>query len=254
MQSKKLLILVGSHAGSSSHTLALSKSLADQVANACRVSVEVEALTADQWHIEPCISCSSCFRIGCCPGDEKDQMALLRQKIMSCDALIIASPVYVLHVSSAMKLLVDRLALWTHTMPLLGKPCCVVVTTSRSVGETARYLESVFSYMGCSVLTPLLINYRDIVPKDAPDLEQVRMSLTERLSQLLDGLEQPAVTEAMRIQYGRQSRMYRRVGKFLDAYPDYADYMREFALWKAQGYLPYDMVEEALSMMHTTDT
>ena len=248
MQAKKLLILTGSYAGKASHTLALCESLADETAGLCRVPVAVEALTAEQWHIDPCTSCSTCFRTGLCPHDGTDRMALLRRKILECDALIVSSPVYVLQVSSAMKMLIDRLALWAHTMPLLGKPCCVVVTTSRSVGETARYMEAVFSWMGCSVLTPL-IKFRDIVPKDAPDIEKSQSTLAGRLSEFLDGRGYPPVTEAMRVQYAMQSRLYHRIGKFLDAYPAYLEVMREFELWQAQGYLPYDTAEKALEML-----
>lgn len=67
--------------------------------------------------------------------DEKeDDFHIIKQKILSSDLLIVSSPVYMHSMSSDLKLLLERLSIWSHTFRLNGKPC-VVLSTCESNGD-----------------------------------------------------------------------------------------------------------------------
>ena len=62
----------------------------------------------------------------------------LKQKILSSDVLIVGSPVYVHYFSSDLKLLIENLASWTHTLRLQGKPTVVLSTCGTNGIDTAN--------------------------------------------------------------------------------------------------------------------
>lgn len=77
----------------------------------------------------------------------------LKQKILSSDVLIVGSPVYVHYFSSDLKLLIENLASWTHTLRLQGKPTVVLSTCgTNGIDTVIKPLSDVLTFMGANVI------------------------------------------------------------------------------------------------------
>ena len=71
--------------------------------------------------------------------------------MLKCEVLILACPVYENQVSAQMKALFDRLFVWCHIFPLLGKYSLSAVTTGNDgYQQTGEYLEKILATYGTS--------------------------------------------------------------------------------------------------------
>ena len=76
-------------------------------ADHCRkLGVNVEVIRLYDYNIKPCISCRLCLEDGKCRI--KDDMCKIYPKILSCNGILLASPVYFNNVSAQMKAFMDR--------------------------------------------------------------------------------------------------------------------------------------------------
>jgi multimeric flavodoxin WrbA len=101
---KKILIVKGSPRRNGN-----SAALAEQVeAGARAAGAEVESFNLHEMDINPCDACDAC-RAGSYTGCiVEDDMQQLYPRLLDCDALVIASPVYWFTVSAQTKLFMDR--------------------------------------------------------------------------------------------------------------------------------------------------
>lgn len=75
--------------------------------------VQTEYLRLHDFTISPCVECNSCFTTGECRI--KDDYQILMRKMLECDRLIFATPVFFMSVCAQAKLLVDRCqCLWAR--------------------------------------------------------------------------------------------------------------------------------------------
>ena len=100
--------------------------------------------------IEPCRGCLLCITKGFehCPID--DDVKSIHEALISSDGIILASPVYVMHISSQMKALIDRLCYICHR-PALCHSHGMVVSTTGAIGlkKALSYLKGVLEMWGC---------------------------------------------------------------------------------------------------------
>ena len=107
--SADILILNGSPRlkGNTAHLVELASAVFAQE-GASHEAVSLAKLT-----IKPCPACDACVKKTCRFCVIKDDMATLYDKVLSCKALLIASPIYWFTYSAQLKLFVDRLyGLW----------------------------------------------------------------------------------------------------------------------------------------------
>lgn len=100
-------------------------------------------------NIPPCIGCYNCFNTGehTCPHSNTIQPIV--QKMISCDGLIITSPVYALNVTGLVKNFIDHLAYFYHRPYFFEKKAMVVVTTAGSGNKkVAKYLDDTLEWWG----------------------------------------------------------------------------------------------------------
>lgn len=71
------------------------------------------------------LGCGNCFKTGNCPL--KDDISKIKGKFLKSTTIILATPIYMSHVSSKMKILIERLSNWTHLFPLVGNKCISVI-------------------------------------------------------------------------------------------------------------------------------
>jgi multimeric flavodoxin WrbA len=79
--------------------------------------VEFEYLFLKDANLKPCTGCYNCMTKGEDKCPLKDDRALIKQKLLAADGVILSSPVYVNNVSWLMKTFIDRFAYTNH------RPC-----------------------------------------------------------------------------------------------------------------------------------
>lgn len=68
---------------------------------------EVEVISVHDYKVAPCLGCNACFpNGGVCV--QKDDMAVIYEKLKAAELLVIASPVYFYGLSAQVKALIDR--------------------------------------------------------------------------------------------------------------------------------------------------
>ena len=100
----RITVLIGSPRRNGNTAL-----LAESFEKGARNDNDVELLRVADYHINPCLGCNACYSGEGHACVQKDDMALIYQRLMQTDTLIIASPVYFYGVSAQLKALIDRL-------------------------------------------------------------------------------------------------------------------------------------------------
>lgn len=106
--------------------------------------MEYEIIHLYDYNINCCSGCDvTCINNGQCNTAKRtnDDMPSLMQKIMECDGIVFATPVYINGVTAKFKSFVDRTNTWVHNPGPFGKPVLNVATTaSTGLKDTARFL------------------------------------------------------------------------------------------------------------------
>ncbi len=89
-----------------------------------------EYIHLSDYDIMECKGCDQCFLRGeeRCPN--KDDVNLIKEKLLYADGIIFAAPVYAYHIPGQLKILCDRLAYVFHRQILVGKPAIIISTTA----------------------------------------------------------------------------------------------------------------------------
>ncbi len=103
---------------------------------------QVEILNLSDYEIKTCRGCEVCITKGSCVI--KDDMEVLKEKMINSDGLVLATPVYMRHVSGSLKNFIDRTCSWFHRPELTGKVLLPVATTAGSaLKQTLAFLGEV---------------------------------------------------------------------------------------------------------------
>lgn len=107
--SKKVLILSGSPRKGGNSDL-----LCDEfMRGAKEAGHQVEKIRVQEKKVACCIACYACRNTGVCAI--KDDMAEIIQKMIDCDVMVLASPVYFYSVDAQLKAVIDRsVCRWTE--------------------------------------------------------------------------------------------------------------------------------------------
>lgn len=107
--SKKVLILSGSPRKGGNSDL-----LCDEfMRGAKEAGHQVEKIRVQEKKVACCIACYACRNTGVCAI--KDDMAEIMQKMIDCDVMVLASPVYFYSVDAQLKAVIDRsVCRWTE--------------------------------------------------------------------------------------------------------------------------------------------
>lgn len=145
----KVLTILGSPHHRKSNTRALVEDFVDEVA-AAGLPLEHEVIPLGRKQVDPCRGCWNCTREKRCP-QAMDCLEEIKVAMLECDLLIMACPVYENQVPAQMKALFDRLFVWCHIFPLLGKYSLSACTTGNDgYKEVGGYLEKILATYGTS--------------------------------------------------------------------------------------------------------
>lgn len=127
--SKKVLILSGSPRKNGNSDI-----LCDEFARgAADAGHEVEKIRIAEKKIGYCHACYACRGTGVCAI--KDDMAEIMQKMIDCDVMVLASPVYFYSIDAQLKAVIDRsVARWTEVK---DKEFYYIVTAADGEKEAA---------------------------------------------------------------------------------------------------------------------
>jgi len=152
---RKVFAFIGSPLKEKSNTYILTRMMLDRLVE-MNNEISCDVYTAGHVNLQYCRGCWSCMTRGSCPTDRTDDMGMLREKMMGADFIIFGSPVYVLNVSGQMKVFLDRLAAWFHSIRLAGKPGMTVSTTLVDGLEIIhKYLRKALFVLGVKLVTKL---------------------------------------------------------------------------------------------------
>lgn len=102
----KVLVLMGSPR-KQGNTAALLEPFCDTL---CSGGAEVETVRLYEKNIQPCAACRACQKnwtdFGCSQSDDGQE---LFEKVLACDLLVLATPIYAWYCTPPMKALLDRL-------------------------------------------------------------------------------------------------------------------------------------------------
>ena len=140
---KKVLVIEGSpRRGGNTDTLS-----DEFIRGAQEVGNEVEKVYLSQLNIGYCVDCESCqTRGGGCV--RKDDFQALKDKVVACNVLVLASPVYYYSVSAQLKTFIDRT--YSALGEIRGKECWFLAA---GAGNKAEYFQTIIDtyhgFIGC---------------------------------------------------------------------------------------------------------
>jgi multimeric flavodoxin WrbA len=115
----------------------------------------VEVIGLRDRAIADCRNCGKCADTGLCAV--KDDMANLYDKVLSADALVLCSPIYMWHVTAQLKAFLDRL--YCVTDRLTGKKFGLVMTAGGDAFDGLQFavgsLKAFADYSGMSMIETL---------------------------------------------------------------------------------------------------
>lgn len=95
--------------------------------------------------VAPCDGCDTCWETGECVI--RDDMDTLYEKFVSCDAIIIGSPVYYRNVSAQLKAVFDRHHALFKNKPLIGKVGGAIVVGRGASGGQSLALSIIYNFI-----------------------------------------------------------------------------------------------------------
>ena len=117
---------------------------------------DTEIIHLAERDLQPCRGCFRCLShgVGQCPLN--DDLGGILDSIRKADALILAAPVYIMHVPATMKILFDRLAFLCHRPELYRTHAMALSTTGAiGLGKALSYMADVASIWGCRSVVEL---------------------------------------------------------------------------------------------------
>ncbi|MFA9376307.1 MAG: flavodoxin family protein [Lachnotalea sp.] len=100
-----------------------------KIADKQQITLDIIHMRLAKEDIQICIGCRDCLDKGNCIL--KDDVSKIQKLVLSCDTLILASPVYLEDVNGIMKNWLDRMAFNSHRPAFYGK-CAIAISTSGS--------------------------------------------------------------------------------------------------------------------------
>lgn len=142
----KILAIIASPRGMNGNTGLLLEELLHGVKE---TGAETEVLSLSSLKVLPCVGCDLCHKTGTCAI--KDDYEGIKEKLLTCDGFILASPNYIFSVTAQMKALFDRCNGLIHCMALEGKYAAVVETSGGGEDqEVITYMERFVNTLGAT--------------------------------------------------------------------------------------------------------
>jgi multimeric flavodoxin WrbA len=183
--------------------------------------------------IKDCLGCHACILKGEEKCPLKDETAMLYNKMMEADGVIITSPVYSLQVSALLKKAIDHFSYLWHRPRLFGKYSMALVSGGGQFSETLNYIKLNTRMWGFTYVTGVGVAHHEaLVPKQLAKQQRDLTAAAEKFYFAVASQKHPSPDLYELIRF----RVWRINAKYLvDANP--ADH----AFWTDRGWFskPY---------------
>ncbi len=195
---------------------------------------ELEMIALAGKNIEYCTGCAFCMEKGRCWID--DDHRKIMEKLLAADGVILASPVYFLHVTGQMKTFVDRCLAFGHKPQPTWKPG-LAISVSAGMGETdtANYLAFLLRNFGAfsvGTLTAMATQPGGFMGKEAVEARAV--DLARDLARAIKEKRRYPATD-------RDLRFYYFMGNLVKSQKD-GVMKHDYQHWQEHGF--YDSFEK----------
>ncbi len=192
---KKIVAYIGSRKGRNSNTYKFTENILNASKSKNR-DIDFEIVTPNDYVIKSCIGCGNCFINGTCVLDKTDEAGKLKEKLLGADMVIFASPVYAHNVSGDMKILIDRISYWLHTMKFNRKYAAVISTTDTNGQFTAiSYLEKIMCFLGAKMV--FKINCTMLDEDEFKNEEWIKSKINETSDKIVSSLKSSMVSDGV---------------------------------------------------------
>ncbi len=128
--------------------------------------VEIEDIWLRDMNIKDCLGCHACILKGEYTCPLKDDTALLQQKMLDADGIIMTSPVYAMQISALLKKPVDHFAYLWHRPRFFGKYAMALVSGGGQFKETLDYIKLNTRMWGFTYITGIGVAHHEaLIPK-----------------------------------------------------------------------------------------
>ncbi|MDM7992316.1 MAG: NAD(P)H-dependent oxidoreductase [Candidatus Fermentibacter sp.] len=213
---KKVLVINGSPR--KGNTFHLAGVVADELKRLG--GVEVEYLHLSEKRIEPCRGCGLCMTHGFEKCPIHDDVPWIIAAIQQSDGVILASPVYVYHISGLTKILLDRLGAYFHRPAFFGRHAMALATTGFfGTAPTLKYMKSVLGALGFSTVVTAGGQARDLEDRFIAKLELKAREAARRFHRnLCRGCSvRPSFASLMQFSFQRKCFTHPGVGRLFPA-------------------------------------
>ncbi len=218
----KIVAIVGSPRGVKGATGTLTK-LVLEGAEASGASTEVFAIKGQE--VKPCKACDTCHKVGACA--QKDAFATIKAAVDGADAIVLATPNYISHVSAQLKAFIDRCCGAVHLQGFEGKYGAVVVTSGGGdEAPIADYMNRFLAVCGAVPVGSIWATMGQIQGYDfLPDTREKALALGRKLVQAWQANETSPDYAWLTLQF--KERMKTLINRRKDEWP------YEYEHWKA---------------------
>ena len=222
----ELVAILGSPHGMKGNT---GKLLAGLLDGAKSAGADVVTYSLSDLEVAPCRGCDACHKTGKCSID--DDFHLLRQAMLDADAIVLASPNYIVSVTAQMKALFDRCCGPLHLQAFEGKYAAAVVTSGGSGSEqVAQYMLRFLRTLGCWTVGSVGAEGRQLL--DETECAGAVASAAALGAQLVAAAES---RQTFPEQQPERDAFFRRMKDLMIARREHWPY--EYGYWKAAGRL-----------------
>lgn len=209
-----------------SNSLIIIKEVIKLLDNLCLVE-EYNIATPDKDPIELCSGCMKCVELGKCIKESVDHLQSLKDKMLSADVIILASPVFLHNVNGPMKNFLDRLSLWSYTMPLAGK-LALPITVSNTNGNkyVDAYLTYILNSFGAGTLEAMSIK-ASLMSKET--IRGLTESVCMKIKRYIRGQETFTIPKCQEEYYKQMKKMLINIDKET----------RLYKIWEENGMFAY---------------
>jgi multimeric flavodoxin WrbA len=199
----KIVSIIGSPRGTKGSTGALLRIVLEG-AESLGATTETIAIKAGE--VRPCVACDTCHKVGSCP--QKDEFAGIKDKVMAADALVLATPNYISHVSAQLKAFLDRCCGVVHLQGFQGKYGAAVVSSGGGDEKPiADYMNHFLAVTGAIPVGAMWATMGQVQGQDFPEAVREQASaLGKRLVTAWKNKEQPSEYAHVTAQYTDRMR------------------------------------------------
>lgn len=193
------------------------------------LGAETEIVLLQDYKVNYCKGCGRCLVEGECP--QKDDVKLIQGKMMSADGIVMASPVYFLHVTGLMKNFIDRCLPMGHRPSLHGK-YAAAISVYLGVGDVeavARYMLMLLAFQGAYPVGTVTALARNIIDVSEEDLDKAARLGREMVQAIRE--KKTFDWEA----FVAKSKDFQALKKLIYEGRDF--FKKDYEYWKEKGWL-----------------